>query len=275
VKRIDLERYPIDKKHWLRRPPAEDDTVRVYDEPGVYFLDGVPAIIYGKLPTRYDKMLWAVKSLGYQRESRSTGGGAIGERQREKLGESRIFGFRPRIPFGANYCSVCSTQETHPEQHAVLSEFGRLLNVLYEQAAPDVAAKHTEAIKSIGPEWVIPGTRFTSGIVNRDNPLRYHYDRGNLVNVMSCMVVFRNMVSGGYLSIPEFGGRWLLDDHSYFLFDGQSYLHGVTPIKKLNKNAYRYSAVYYALRAMEKCGTLEEEISRARREKRTREKNRV
>lgn len=276
MKRFDLERVPgFDPKAWLRKTPGEGDAPKLYTEPGIYFLDGVPVIVYGKLTDRYDRMLWAIASLGYTRESRSTGGGAIDERNREKLGESRIFGFRGRIPFGANYCSVSSTAETHPAQHSIICDFGRLLNALYETTAPDCAARHSAALKHISADWVLPGTRFTSGIVNRDNPLRYHYDRGNLRDVMSCMAVFRNLVDGGNLAVPEFGARWALDDHSYFLFDGQRFLHGVTPIRKLNKRAYRYSVVYYALRAMEKCGTLEEEISRARAEKRAREKRRV
>lgn len=276
MKRIELERvHGFDPKLWLRKRPKEEDVGTVYTEPGVYCYGGVPVVVYGRFADRYDRMLWALHTLGYQRESRSTGGGAIGDRNREKLGESRIFGFRGRIPFGANYCSISSACETHPAQHRIICEFGALLDAIYRTAAPEVAARHATALKATAADWIIPGTCFTSGIVNRDNPLRYHFDKGNLRDVMSCMAVFRQMTSGGNLAIPEFGAKWALDDHTYFLFDGQSFLHGVTPIRKLNKRAYRYSVVYYALRAMEKCGTLEEEISRARAEKRAREKRRV
>ncbi len=275
MKQFSLTRSKIEKKDWLRKQPAENDTTIVYDEPGVYCLDGKPVIIYGKLTERYDSFLWAVKTMGFQRESRSTSGGAIGQRNREKLGQSRIFGFRPRIPFGANYCSIASSAETHPPQHEIICGMGRVLNSIYATCAPDVAARHTELLKTISPDWVIPGTRFTSGIVNQNNPLKYHFDKRNLHDVMSCMVVLRNMVSGGFLSIPEFNARWALEDHTYFLFDGQSFLHGVTPIKKMNKHGYRYSVVYYALRAMAGCGTLTEELDQCRKEKARREKARI
>lgn len=276
MNRFNLERVAgFDPKLWLRNRPKEDDTGTVHTEPGVYYLDDVPVLIYGRFADRHERLLWALHTLGYQRESRSTAGGAIGSRGREKLGESRIFGFRPRIPFGANYCGISSTAETHPAQHRTICDFGRLLDAMYRAAAPEVAARHAEALKHISPSWVLPGTCFTSGIVNRDNPLKYHFDRGNLRDVMSCMAVFRNMMSGGNLAIPEFNARWALEDHTYFLFDGQRFLHGVTPIRKMNKRAYRYSIVYYALRAMASCGTLEQELDRCRKEKARREKERI
>lgn len=273
--RFELRQNKIENKALIRTRPSESDTQTVYDQTGIYCLDGHPVIIYGKLSERYDDLVWAVKTMGFQKESRSTGGGHLGDRNREKLGQSRIFGFRPRIPFGANYCSIASAAQTHPPQHKIITDFGKLLNRIYETCAPEVAARHTELLKHVSPDWVLPETRFTSGIVNQNNPLKYHFDRGNLEKVMSCMVVLSNMVDGGYLSIPEFGARWHLDDHTYFLFDGQSHLHGVTPIKKQNKQSYRYSIVYYALRAMGVCGTLEAELSRCRKEKMRREKNRV
>lgn len=281
MKQIPLEQRPINKEDFLRRSAAESDTEKVYDEPGIYTLNGKPVIIYGRLTGAYGRMQWAMKTLGFAPESRTSKGGHLTRRGSSMrsairgLGESRTFGFRPRIALAGNYCTAASSAYSHPPQHGALCDFGVMLSNLYETAAPEVAAHHDEQLKHISPEWRIPGTRFTSGIVNRNNPLKYHHDRGNLYDVMSCMVVFRDLCKGGFLSIPEFNARWLLEDRSYFFFDGQSYLHGVTPIEKMNKRAYRYSVVYYALRAMEKCGTLEEEVGYARAEKRARERRRV
>lgn len=282
MQQVNLERVDIDESKLLRGKVEETDTSLVYSQPGIYCLNGEPVIIYGKLSAKYDRMLWAVKSYGYSQEMRTTPGGHIASIDNRKhiakaggLGQSGIFGYRPRLAFSANYCAACGLAQKFPAQHAIMCDFGRLLNAVYERAAPETAAKHSDALKAISADWIIPGTRFTSGIVNRNNPLRYHHDKGNIHGAMSCMVVFRNLCEGGLLSVPEFNARWVLDDHTFFLFDGQKYLHGVTPIKKLTKHSYRYSVVYYALRAMAKCGTLEEEISRARSEKRAREKRRV
>lgn len=278
MKQFELSSVTIDPKDFLRRSALETDTTEVFSEPGVYLLNGKPAIIYGRLDGKYEKMLWALKSLGLSQETRSAKGGHIRSLSKDRskgLGESRIIGFRPRVPFGANFCSVASSVLEYPSQSKIIFEFAQLLNNIYGAYAPEVAAKHSEQLGAISADWIIPGTRFTSGIVNRNNPLKYHFDRGNFEGVMSAMVVFRQLTEGGYLSIPRFGARWLLEDHTFFLFDGQSHLHGVTPIKKVNKHGYRYSVVFYALRAMGKCGTLEEELQRARVEKRGRERRRI
>ena len=277
---IELQPHPIAPKELLRKAASEEDTEHVYEEPGIYTVQGRPTIIYGRLQGDYSRMLWAVRSLGYFPEVRSAPGGNIRDNAaRGKLigGKSRIFGFRPRVPYNpaANFCSISSTGQEFPAQHKILCDLGELLDALYSKAAPEVAEMHSEHLRGVRSEWILPGTRFTSGIVNQNNPLRYHYDRGNFPGVFSCMVVFRNLCEGGFLSVPEFNCRFALEDQSYFLFDGQALLHGVTPIKKLNRNGYRYSVVYYALKAMAKCGTLEQEISRARAEKRGREQRRV
>ena len=277
MKQVDLEQRKIDPQNYLRKSACESDTSKIINEPGVYCVAGKPTIIYGRLGERYDRMLWAVKTIGFSKEMRSSTGGHLTRGSgKTEMGQSRIFGLRPRIPIGANYCSVASSYATHPEQHRIICEFGRLLDSIYSNFAPTTAGAHSDSLrKTIRAEWIIPGTRFTSGIVNQNNPLRYHFDKGNLHGVMSAMIVFRDLCKGGYLSVPEFDARFDLSDHSFLLFDGQSYLHGVTAIDRLNKRSYRYSVVYYALRGMAKCGTLEEEVARARIEKREREKRRI
>lgn len=281
MKRFKLSLREIDKKKLLRQRAQESDTEIVHSEPGVYCLGKTPVILYGKLQGKTDAIRVAIQKFPVKQEVRSSninrfGGNFVAEGKAAGLGESGIFGFRPRVPFASNFCSVASSAQTFPKEHEEICRFGKTLDRLYEGLAPDVAAHHRKILdEQIRPDWVIPATRFTSGIVNHNNSLRYHYDRGNLFGVMSCMIVFRQLCSGGYLSLPEFNARWLLEDGSYFFFDGQSYLHGVTPISKLNKNGYRYSVVYYALRAMGKCGSISEEVERCRKEKRKREKARV
>jgi hypothetical protein len=267
MKRIELLQRKIDAGSLIRKKAKESDTELVHEEPGVYTLDGEPVIIYGKLEKHFDSMVWATRSL--------KGSSAVRSTNESKAG-TRIFGFRPRITIGSgNFCSVTSAYKTHPQQHGIICEFGKVLDRIYAEMAPETAKRHADLLKNVRPEWVIPGTRFTSGIVNQNNALAYHFDRNNFLDVMSAMVIFRRLCQGGFLSIPEFNARWLLEDHTFFLFDGQRFLHGVTPIKKMNKQSYRCSVVYYALRTMERCGSRDEELIRARREKMNREKARI
>jgi hypothetical protein len=273
VRRVELTRCRVDEDALLRKRARQEDVPVVFSEPGVYCLDGEPAIIYGRLGGRYDAMRWAVTSIRYQTEVRTEPGGALQNQRRRKKqaasfgGGSRIFGFRPPIAYNpqGSIPALASLSRWFPQQHAVICEFGQLLAGIYREFAPETFERHAKAISGIRSEYLIPGTPFTSGIVNQNNPLGYHYDRGNFEGVMSCMVVFRDLVEGGTLNVPALGAGFSLDDGAFLLFDGQRWLHGVTPIKRLTSKAYRYSVVYYALRAMERCGSAEEELRKARR----------
>ena len=112
---------------------------------------------------------------------------------------------------------------------------------------------------------------FTSGIVNKNNQLNYHYDSGNFRGVYSNMLVFKGDVSGGHLVIPEINISLEVADNSITIFDGQDLLHGVSPIKYLHKESYRYSIVYYSLERMWQCMEVGEEIDRIRKKKMERE----
>jgi hypothetical protein len=88
-------------------------------------------------------------------------------------------------------------------------------------------------------------------------------------------VAFKKGVEGGRLCCPEFGIKFEIEDNTLLVFDGQSILHGVTPIKKLHPDAYRYTIVYYSLQQMWRCDTVNEEIYRIRKVKKAREFKRL
>lgn len=146
----------------------------------------------------------------------------------------------------------------------MLYDLGSWFDSLYKSLAPEVYAKNLERVRPILPMWRVRETPFTSGIINSSNPLKYHFDRGNFTGVLSCMLTLRNKISGGALSIPEFNIRLALQDATYLLFDGQSILHGVTPIQRLGAAAYRYTIVYYSLEALLRAKTPDEELAECR-----------
>lgn len=156
-----------------------------------------------------------------------------------------------------------------------MCDFGRKMTGIYRAMAPERSARHAKLLEEVLPDYVIPGTLFTSGIVNRNNPLNYHFDKGNFDGVMSCMAVFRRLIKGGDLVVPELGVGFRLEDHTYLLFDGQRYLHGVTPIRRMNSTSYRYSVVYYSLRSMARCESPEAEMKKARKKRVGIERRRV
>jgi hypothetical protein len=124
-------------------------------------------------------------------------------------------------------------------------------------------------------EWAIRDTPFTSGIINKNNPLKYHFDAGNFRGMYSCMVGFKQDVGGGFLALPDYGVAVEIAHNSVFMFDGQEILHGVTPIRRLSTKAFRYTIVYYSLQQIWKCLPLDGELARIRKLKTEREEKRL
>lgn len=178
---------------------------------------------------------------------------------------SRIFGYAPRIPLRRQVCRATSMAYEHPEEHGAICGVAPYVDEMYAKYFPERHAVHKQKLDELSPEWHIPNSVFTSGIVNNSNPLQYHFDAGNINHVCSAMICFRNKTTGGHLSCPEFNIGFQIADNSLLLFDGQRILHGVTPIFKKTKDAFRYTLVYYSLKQMWACDTIEDEIDRIRK----------
>lgn len=265
MQRLDVQARKIDARALLKKPARESDCSVLISEPCVVYENGEPIIIYSRLPAVPDEILWSLRTMKFQTSTR-TGG---------LVTTSRIFGFRPRNAIRNNFCSLTSFALEQPKQHNFIMNYGRELAREYRHLFPEHFAKQMEILHGkVLPEWTIAGTPFTSGIVNQNNPLGYHFDAGNFENVKSCMVVARKDIAGGLLTMPAYDLKFDLPDGAMILFDGQSILHGVTEIRKLAALAYRYSIVYYSLKDMGHCLPFNEELKfvRAARAERERKK---
>lgn len=212
------------------------------------------------------EMLWALNRIKYETNIRTAG----------LKSTSRIFGYNPRNSIRKDYCSATSLAFTQPKEHAIVCQFGAKVAKLYAEHRPEAYRQHDELVKSkVLDEWAIKDTPFTSGIINKNNPLKYHFDTGNFNSVYSCMVTFKHDIAGGHLAMPEYGIAVNLPSNSVFMFDGQSILHGVTPIQELSKDAARYTVVYYSLKQIWKCLPLSEEVARVRNRRMDKEQRRA
>lgn len=188
--------------------------------------------------------------------------------------QSRTFGARPRIRIHDDYCSLATLARDDPAAHAVLEEWAGVAARHYQRFGPEVYARHLRAAQRVLPAWLIRGTPFSSGIVNRDNPLPYHHDRGNVKNAWSAMLGFKRGCVGGYLALPEYDIAFEIADRSLLLFDGQRVLHGVTPFT-VALDGWRFTVVYYTLEQMWRCLPPGEELARIRRKRAQRENTRT
>lgn len=239
------------------------DSRETISEPCIVYEEGVdkPLVLYTYAEVDTSAVLHAVRNIEYVK----------GKRARGLYSISRIFGYRPRLTMHHDYCSITSLAFDSQEKHEVICDFAKEIERVYRENIPDVYEKHKEMVSSVLPEWRIKDTVYTSGIVNKNNQLKYHHDTGNFNEVYSAMLVLRSGTRGGNLLLPEYGVQFQLKNNAIFIFDGQSVLHGVTPIFYDYPEAYRYSLVYYSLKQIAKCLPLKEELERIREVKMKRE----
>jgi hypothetical protein len=267
MKQIYLDRLKLNVADYKRRTAlVTDATTFINEDVIVYDKQGNPQILYMKLTGDTSALRWAVKSQKYSTAKRARG----------LLSTSAVFGYSPRVPFKHDYCTTTKMAEDYPKQHYIITNYIKEIHNIYAQYFPVEYAKHQDIVKEkIMDEWTIDDTPFTSGIVNKNNPLKYHLDSGNFKGILSNMVVMRKGVKGGHLVIPEYDLILECADNTLVIFNGQELVHGVSPIEYEDDNSYRYSIVYYSLEQMWKCEPIGEEIKRIRVRKTIREKNRI
>ena len=222
-------------------------------------------LVYMKLKEAVEELRESIMNIKYTKGRRAGGLKTF----------DKIFGYMSRIPHQNDYCSTPALARENPTSHKVVCDYGDKLGDLYKEMCPEMYDKHSKIVaENVKPDWILGRSPFTSGIINKNNQLNYHYDRGNFKEVFSNMIAFRNKIEGGRLSLPEYNLGLEIDDSTVTLFDGQKILHGVTPIQYLSPESYRFTLVYYSLSQMWKCTTPKEELERIKRVKTQRNQDR-
>jgi hypothetical protein len=263
---LDCKRKELDLKEFKNRHATEDDYDTIIDEPFMLYENSKLILAIAEPNDNLEPLRQACKTIKYHKNFR-TGGLKT---------TSRVFGYEPRKVLRKDYCNITSINWAYPAQSRILLEGAKIVSKHYQTINPSLHAEHKQLTEEkVGDDWKLKDAPFTSGIINENNPLKYHHDAGNYKNVWSGMVVFKEGIEGGYLSLPEFGLGLALRDKSILYFDGQGILHGVTPIKRLHQKAKRYSIVYYSLKGMWNCLPLTDEVLRIRKLRSEREAKRA
>lgn len=264
---LDLTRCELDLKQF-RNKHAEEGDYETLITASTVIRDGVSGrvvIVYLMLDDDCSEITDALHRIKYEHGYRTSGLNST----------SRIFGYSPRITIRKDYCAATALAYEHPQIHALITSYAKRVATYYRQFNPDLYVYHQQQTEKVLPEWTLEDSVFTSGIINKDNPLAYHFDTGNFKNVWSNMLVFKQQIEGGYLAVPEYNIGFKVAHNTLLMFDGQNILHGVTPIHKMSSNAYRYSIVYYSLMQMWHCLPPQDEIRRIRKKRTDREEKRV
>lgn len=160
-----------------------------------------------------------------------------------------------------------------------LPEWRRLQPFLQEVAknlekyVPERFANQIAEVRKTKPEWVVPGTPFSTVTVNNTYPTGVHTDKGDLDAGFSTIACFRRGVfTGGHLTFPEYRVSVDLQDGDLILMDAHEW-HGNTAIVCAcgetrrglcgKCGAERISVVSYFRTKVANCGSFDEEKERA------------
>lgn len=171
------------------------------------------------------------------------------------------------------YCRQTAwTGKNLPQWQALQPFFQGVAGHLREHVPDRYENQMTEA-RATKPEWVVPGTPFSTITVNNTYPTGVHTDKGDLDKGFSTIVCLRyGKYTGGTLAFPEYRVGVNMKHGDLILMDAHEW-HGNTAIvckcgTTLKKDcsdcgAERISVVSYYRTKMAACGTMEDELNKA------------
>ncbi len=161
------------------------------------------------------------------------------------------------------FCRLTSWTGRHLDEWASLRPLFGKVNDLFRRHIPNRWAAQKAAADATHPEWVIPGTVFTTVTVNNTYSTGVHQDAGDLKAGFSTIVCLRRgEYTGGVLVFVRYRVAVDLQDGDLLLLDPHEW-HGNTVIDKLTEDAERISVVSYYREGMSECDTAEAEAAKA------------
>ena len=225
-----------------------DDNAVIVDE-SVGEVVAVHVTGYGRLASAIAQSLRHVEMMGIP-----TGKGQEG-RLSGIVAPHRTFGFTQPSPLRRRWgCGRSSFDSQYPAAAAEVYRFAAEAEQVMRRWAPDPYRHSAEAVARLIPEaWRIKGTPWTSGIINHTAALPYHRDSGNVRGSWSAMLGARHGLDGGLLHLADYDVYLAIPHGSISIFDGQSVVHGVTPLHRTHHDAWRYTLVTYSKAGLREC----------------------
>jgi hypothetical protein len=177
-------------------------------------------------------------------------------------------------PSGAyKYCRLTAWTGQNLPQWRQLQPFLQQVAAQLKRYVPDRYAAQLVRANQAEPEWVVPGTPFSTVTVNNSYPTGVHTDKGDLGEGFSSIACLRRgAYTGGILTFPEYRVGVDLHDGDLLLMDAHEF-HGNTAMvcacdTKMNGccatcGAERISIVTYYRSSIDRCGTPEQELRKA------------
>lgn len=221
--------------------------VEIIREEAIVTVDGEVVAIYKKAGYDLTAITEACLNLKFPTSKRTNG-----------LSNDTIYvNASPRNSRRTNMCRRTKFRFNQPRTHQLFLEYARKMAKDYRdhfriQYAGQV--KSIYARQRVHRIYRIKGTPFTSAVINKNSALGFHRDQANTKDGISCMLCLKQGIAGGELILPELKIGFECHDGYILLFDGQKYIHGVTPIVQPQTGiGYRYTIVYYNNKGMALC----------------------
>jgi hypothetical protein len=262
--------------------PADYD-IQIAGPARVLMPDGRPLCIY--LPGHLSPVLGAHPAvydvLHSLRNAKTDNRGlASGTRRREIKGAKRTRAKRiASAVVGAletsqqqRYCRLTAWTGQHLPEYEQLGVLLRPMSDALAVHVPDRHAAQAGHAAATHPDYVVPGTVFTTVTVNNTYPTGVHRDAGDLAAGFSTLAcIRRGDYAGGLLTFPEYRVAVDMHDGDLLLMDAHQW-HGNTMLAcphglgdermRACCGAERISVVAYYREKMTGCGSLADEQAR-------------
>lgn len=178
--------------------------------------------------------------------------------------QSSVFGSLPRIAVRNDYCRYSQQTKTERNNANRLFAFQKTLLEIYNEHLPNNLKLDTKkVIEQVNNDYLlVDSSPFATANINVNHAIKYHRDTGNFKGNLSNVLILRDGIIGGELVFPEYRFALAQEDSYLAIFDGQSEIHGVMPIKQVKEKPYRASIVYYTLENMKHCYPFKMEVER-------------
>lgn len=162
------------------------------------------------------------------------------------------------------YCRQTAFTMDNPELWQQVLPYIQKVDEVFKQYAPENWESQKKFVERVHPDFVIPGTTFTTLTVNRNWQTACHRDAGDYRNGLGCMTAMEGgSYSGGELIFPKYkcavdmrtGGVCLADVHQ---------IHSNAPLVGTPGHWVRISTVFYCRSGMAQCGSAKFEEERAK-----------
>jgi hypothetical protein len=196
------------------------------------------------------------------------------QRSRARLVDSAIAGaFDPSGP--KQYCRLTAWTGQETARWQGLWPLFQHISGQLQQHVPERYAVQARQAARTAPEWLVPGTPFTTITINNTYETAVHTDKCDLEAGFSTLAVFRaGAYTGGWICFPEYRLAADMQDGDLLLMDAHEW-HGNTPFSPQPAREHngrlstdpgyeRISVVCYFRTNMVKCGSAADEAAKAR-----------